>query len=89
MRQNLYTCCRCGKEQRTAPDNEDPPLGWAQINLARTYVTKGDDGKEMAHTDLQTHACSECCAEVVIFLEKATRPLLPGIDDAFDDGGAS
>lgn len=89
MRQNLYTCCRCGKEQRTAAESDDPPLGWAQINLSRTHVEKVEGGREMVRTDLQTHSCSECCAEVVIFLEKSTRPTLPGVDDAFDDGGVS
>ena len=86
MRQNLYTCCRCGQEQRTNVECDDAPLGWSQVSYQRDYVETVEGERQIARTTLTTHACAGCCPEVLAFLEKAIRP---GIDRAFDDGGAA
>lgn len=86
MRQNLYTCCRCGCEQRTAVEIDDTPLGWAQLSYQRDHVEMIEGERQIARTTLTTHACGGCCAEVLSFLEKAT---VPDVDKAFDDGGVA
>lgn len=81
MRQNLYTCCRCGREERTPVESDDPPLDWARLAFERVHTVEGKD----THTTLTTHACSGCAVEILIFLEKAPKK---SIDDAFDHGGS-
>jgi hypothetical protein len=84
VRHNLYTCCRCGKEQRTTPDTTDVPLGWAQVIYQRDYIETIEGEKQYQQQHLTTHACGDCCTEVLAFLEKT-----PLIDQAFDDGGVT
>jgi hypothetical protein len=79
VRQNLYTCCRCGVEKRAPVECDDAPPGWAQVTYQRDVV---DHERQI----LSTHACESCCAEVVEFLKKG---ILPDVDTAFDDGGAA
>lgn len=87
MRQNLYTCCRCGCEQRAAVEIDDAPLGWAQLSYQRDHVEMVEgDRRQLSRTTLTTHACGACCAEVLAFLEKATAS---DVDKAFDDGGVA
>ena len=88
MKQNLYTCCRCGRQQRTAPDQQEAPLGWAEINVQRDWVATVEG--EHQRTTLDTHACGECCGEVLEFLEKvvADRDATAPIDDRFDKGAS-
>lgn len=82
MRQNLYTCCRCGREERTRIEYDDPPIGWALVSYQRV-ATLGDQTQS---TVLTTHACENCSAEVLAFLED---PPKKNIDRAFDDGGVA
>ncbi len=82
MRQYVYTCCRCGKEERTPIDTDDPPIAWARVTFERIHTV--DD--KTAHTTLTTHACGACAVETLVFLEKVPRK---SIDDAFDHGGGS
>lgn len=82
MKQSLYTCCRCGREERTAAEQEDAPKSWATVNFYREY----DDQEKSAHTRLSTHACGDCCDEIFGFLTYAT-PTGKNVDAAFDDGG--
>lgn len=84
MRHNLYTCCRCGKEQRTSAEAEDVPLGWARVSYYRDFIETIEGDRQLQHQSLTTHACATCCPEVHAFLDKMTT-----IDGAFDDGGAS
>jgi hypothetical protein len=81
MRQYIYTCCRCGKEERTPIDSDDPPLGWARVTYERVQLI---DDKKHAQTTLTTHACEGCADATLLFLEKPSRT----IDDAFDHGGS-
>jgi hypothetical protein len=86
VRQNLYTCCRCGEEQRTPVEQDDVPIGWAtlafQRDLVETHRAGGD--RLLKRQYLTTHTCPDCCDEALAFLEKATRP---DVDREFDDGG--
>jgi hypothetical protein len=84
LRHNLYTCCRCGKEQRTPAHSEDVPLGWAQVIFRRDYVEAIDGDKQYQQQHLTTHACASCCPEVHAYLDRVTA-----VDQAFDDGGVS
>jgi hypothetical protein len=87
VRQNLYTCCRCGVEKRTTVECDDAPPGWAQVTYQRDHIVeKAGDERQLERHTLSTHACESCCAEVVTFLEKG---ILPDIDHAFDDGGVA
>jgi len=89
MKQHLYTCCRCGIEQRTSIDIEGPPIGWALVTYRRDNLRwlDGDQGEQMVErTTLTTHACSGCSVSVLAFLEK-TASSRSEIDSAFDDGG--
>lgn len=87
VRQNLYTCCRCGVEKRAPVECDDQPPGWAQITYQRVHIVeKTGDERQLQRQTLSTHACENCCAGVVAFLEKG---ILPDIDRAFDDGGAA
>jgi hypothetical protein len=86
VRHNLYTCCRCGQEQRTNVECDDAPLGWAVVTYQLDTVETIETERQLARTTLTTHACGDCCNEVLVFLEKST---LPDIDRAFDDGGAA
>jgi thioesterase domain-containing protein len=88
LRQNLYTCCRCGREQRTAIESDDAPLGWAAVTYRRDHVDTIEGEHQMMCTSLATHACGSCYAEVLAFLEKVT-PSTKEVDSAFDDGGAA
>jgi hypothetical protein len=88
VKQNLYTCGHCGREQRTAEiERADAPLGWAVVTFRREYAEAERD-RLLAHQTLTTHTCSDCCVEVLAFLEKATPPTKE-VDSAFDDGGAA
>ena len=80
MRQYIYTCCRCGKEERVPIDNDDPPLGWARVTYERVHLVND----KHAQTTLTTHACGGCAAEALTFLEKPAK----SVDDAFDHGGS-
>lgn len=80
MRQNLYTCCRCGREERTSIECDDAPLGWALVKYEQVAVVE----ERTLLTTLTTHACESCSAEVLAFLEKKTPR--KDIDRAFDDG---
>jgi hypothetical protein len=84
LRQNLYTCCRCGQEQRTSIEHDDAPIGWATLAFQRDTVDTDETPSMITRQYLTTHACTGCCAEVLAFLEKSTRP---DVDRAFDDGG--
>lgn len=66
MRENLYTCCRCGTQART-PDESAEPVGWACVSYRRV----GSTGEQTQLTALTTHACTSCADEVLSFLEKA------------------
>jgi hypothetical protein len=83
LRQNLYTCCRCGREERTTIECDDAPPGWALVSYQR--ITPSEE-KQQAQIALTTHACEDCAIEVLTFLKKATGE---DIDQAFDDGGAA
>lgn len=86
MRQNVYTCCRCGLEQRTAVEHDDAPLGWATLAFQRDFVETTDGDRQLTRQYLTTHACAGCCDEALAFLEKSARAR-PDVDRAFDDGG--
>jgi hypothetical protein len=83
VRQYLYTCCRCGCEERTADERDEAPFGWSIVNYQR--LAPAEDGQQTQFTTLTTHACASCSPEVLSFLEKES----PGkdIDRAFDHGG--
>ena len=85
MRENLYTCCRCGQEVRVTAASNDPPLGWALVTFC-CYTT--DDLTQTILTTLTTHACWSCSTEVLAFLEKAGPPNKE-VDRAIDDGDAA
>lgn len=90
MKQNLYTCCRCGAVQRTAADQKDAPLGWAEIDFRRNFVDTIDGERHFLLTTLTTHACGQCHGEVIEFLEKVVpdrEPPAP-VDDLFDKGSS-
>jgi hypothetical protein len=84
VRHNLYTCCRCGEEQRTSAESDDVPLGWAQVVFRRDFIGLTDGDKQHQHQHLTTHACASCCPDVYTYLDKGTA-----VDRAFDDGGVS
>jgi hypothetical protein len=84
MRQNLYTCCRCGQEQRTDGERDDVPIGWATLAFQRDLVTTTDGDRQRTRQYLTTHACANCCEETLNFLEKSS---LHDVDHAFDDDG--
>jgi len=84
VRQYVYACCRCGKEERSPIESDDPPLDWARVTFERVHM--GDD-KKTVHTTLTTHACGDCAIETLVFLAKT--PSAKTIDDAFDHGGGS
>jgi len=81
VRHNLYTCCRCGIEERTTIKIEDAPPGWAVVSYLHIAISEEDQQKEET---LITHACGNCTGEVLAFLKKASGE---DIDRAFDDGG--
>ena len=83
MRQYVYTCCHCGKEERTPIESDDPPLGWARVTYERAHT---QDNKQTAYTTLTTHVCEGCAVKTLAFLEKEPTKT---IDDAFDHGGGS
>jgi hypothetical protein len=85
MRQNLYTCCRCGNEQRTQIEVDDAPISWALITFQRNFVHTVEGKQQVKSEQLTTHACGKCCEEVLTFLEKVS----PDLDKAFDHGGVS
>lgn len=85
MRQNLYTCCRCGLELRAPSNVEDAPLGWAMVTFERDVVVSGEDERGFSRQSVTTHACRDCGDTLLAFLEHGKRNL----DAAFDDGGAS
>lgn len=88
MRQSVYTCCRCGREQRTAGTTdgvEDVPLGWARVAFDREQVITEGDERTFSRQTVVTHACTDCGETLLAYLEHALR----GIDSSFDDGGAS
>ncbi len=76
MRQNLYTCCRCGAKQVTHVD--DVPIGWAVVTFTRHTSVEG----QLKRYHFVTHACADCSDEVVNFLEKASLD----VDVVLDDG---
>ena len=86
MRQNLYTCCRCGGEQRTPVESDAAPLGWATLAFQRDLAETVEGTPQVTRQYLTTHACAGCCDEALAFLEKAP---LPDVDHAFDDGGVA
>ncbi len=86
MRQNLYTCCRCGRQARTAAECVEAPIGWAELTFQRDFVKMEEGERQLERESLTTHACGGCCEEVLVFLEKST---VPSVDRAFDDGGVS
>jgi hypothetical protein len=83
VRQNLYTCCRCGAEQRTPIEDDDAPVGWATVSY-QCIEAVGESVEETQVKLLTTHACESCAVEVLAFLEKAASE---DIDRAFDHGG--
>lgn len=88
MRQAVYTCCRCGREQRTSGASdalEDVPLGWARVSFDRDQVVSEGDERTFSRQTVVTHACPDCGETLLAYLEHTVR----GIDSAFDDGGAS
>lgn len=101
MRQNLYTCCRCGLEQRTQIECDDAPIGWALIGFQRDYMETVGGEQQSKRTILSTHACGDCSAEVLRFLEselarsvedrdlELARSPKVEIDGAFDHGGVA
>ena len=50
MRQNLYTCCRCGREQRTQIEVDSAPIGWALITFERAFV-EAAEGKQQVKNE--------------------------------------
>jgi hypothetical protein len=84
VRQNLFTCCRCGAERRTSIEVDDAPVGWATVSYQRVAPSEDDQRTETA--TLTTHACEDCADKVLAFLERVTGK---NIDHAFDDGGAA
>ena len=82
MRQNIY--CRCGQEQRTPMEQDEPPIGWATLAYQRDFVEMAEGPRQISRQYLTTHACIGCCDEALAFLEKSARP---DVDRAFDDGG--
>ena len=93
MKQNLFMCCRCGKEQRTAPECQDVPLGWAELKFQRDNVETIDNERQLQRTTLDTHACGDCWREVLDFLEKVvardeSKPRAD-VDRLFDEGRSS
>lgn len=88
MKQNLYTCCRCGRQQRTASDQQEEPFGWAKLDFRRNFVDTIDGERKYMLTTLTTHACGECHVEVLEFLEKVVpdREASALVDDRFDKG---
>jgi len=87
VRQNLYTCCRCGKEMRAPSSIEDAPLGWAIVTFERDSIDGTGDDRQLTRQSLTTHACAVCSTEVLAFLEPASSR--EDVDCAFDDGGAA
>lgn len=85
MRQNLFTCCRCGAEQRTAENIEDAPLGWARVTFERDMIVVEEGDRAFMRKSITTHACKDCGDTLLAFLERAARD----VDRAFDDGGVS
>jgi hypothetical protein len=87
VRQNLYTCCRCGREQRMVIESDNAPFGWAVMTYQRDHHESIEGERQLARTSLTTHACGGCCTEILAFLEKVTLDR-SDVDRAFDDGGA-
>lgn len=81
MRQNVYTCCRCGEEQRTPADCDDAPLGWARVTFQRDYAVPVEGGQQIHCENLTTHACVGCCDQVLAFLEKISLDVDRNVDD--------
>lgn len=88
MRQNLYTCCRCGRQQRTASEQEEVPLGWAEICVERDGVEMIEGERQLQRATLDTHACSDCWCEVLDFLKKVVPDRDASVDDRFDKGAS-
>jgi hypothetical protein len=84
VRQNLYTCCRCGEEACVPVDTADPPIGWACVTYERVHAL---DDSRSARMTLTTHACERCADETLAFLERVTAGR--DVDRAFDGGGAA
>ena len=85
MKQHVYTCCRCGTEQRTSADVDGMPIGWAFVTYERNRLIEGDLNEQLVErTTTTTHACPACSNAVLAFLEPTPRS---EIDSAFDDGG--
>lgn len=81
MRQNVYTCCRCGGEQRTSADCDDAPLGWARVTFQRDYADDVEGERQICREDLTTHACVGCSSQVLTFLEKISLSVDRNVDD--------
>lgn len=74
--------------QRTAADQQEAPLGWAEIDFRRSFVDTIEGERKFMLTTLTTHACGQCHGEVLEFLEKVVPDGGAPVDDRFDRGAS-
>lgn len=91
MKQIVYTCLRCAKQQIVSADDPDVPFGWALIRYDRYHAKQEDSrpgaaevpivGGTALRTYTQIHACGDCAPEILDFLDPKP-PAAPSLKSA-------
>ncbi len=69
MKQVVYTCARCGRQEAVDPFPDVVPMEWAAIEYKRLHVVQEGDQKLTASTTCTTHACGDCAKVVLDYIE--------------------
>lgn len=70
MKQIVYTCAWCDKQEAVDPKEDAVPMEWAAIQYTRVHAT-GENGNILAaQTTCESHACGNCAPGVLDYIEQ-------------------
>lgn len=84
MKQVVYTCARCGRQEAVDANQTDAvPMEWATIQYVRFHAMQEDGNELTGKTTSEIHACGDCAQSLLDYIEQQ-----PQQEGPRDEGGA-
>ena len=69
MKQIVYTCARCDKQEAVDPNQDSVPMEWAAIQYTRVHTTGEGRNFLTTATTCESHACGDCAQGMLDYVE--------------------